>query len=36
MIEVNDDGRPPMADLDLVPSTLTAGFARPEPDFSPR
>jgi hypothetical protein len=34
MIEVNGDGRPPMADLDLVPPTLTAGLTRPEPDFS--
>jgi hypothetical protein len=34
MIEVSGDGEPPMADLDLVPPTLTAGLTRPEPGFS--
>ena len=34
MIEVNGDGGPPMADLDPVPPTFTAGPTRPEPDFS--
>ena len=34
MIEVNDDGGPPMADLDPVPPTLTARLTRPEPGFS--
>ena len=34
MIEVNGDAGPSMADLDLVPPTLTAGLTRLEPDFS--
>jgi hypothetical protein len=34
MIEVSGDGGPPMADLDLVPPTLTTGLTRPEPVFS--
>jgi hypothetical protein len=30
MIEVDGDGGPPMADLDLVPLTLTARITRPK------
>ena len=34
MIEVNGDAGPPMADLDLVPATLTAGLTVPRRIFS--